>query len=103
MLNKALLTIGSKRQGPIHINLAANISCKFDVDKLPKVNKINRFFKYDILPELPNGKIGIFIGSHNRFENDETNLIESFCKKIMLLSLRIIQVIILANISLNIH
>lgn len=81
LLNKALLTIGSKRQGPIHINLAANISCKFDVDKLPKVNKINRFFKYDILPELPNGKIGIFIGSHNRFENDETNLIESFCKK----------------------
>lgn len=81
LLNRALLTIGSKYQGPIHINLAANISCKFDIESLPNVNKINRHYKCDKLPEIPDGIIGIFIGSHNRFEKEDTDLIEEFCKK----------------------
>ena len=78
-INKALLACKQRGGGPVHINLITNRSRSFGVKELPEVNAINYYRYNDAMPELPEGKTVVFIGSHRNFTDAETKIIDDFC------------------------
>lgn len=77
--NKAILALTLNGGGPVHINMYTRYSPDFSEKRLPPVRVINRFTPYDKLPDMPNGKVGVFIGSHKNFTDTETAAIDAFC------------------------
>lgn len=78
-LNDVLEELFRRGGGPIHINLETKYSLDYSVKELPKVRKISRITnltKY--LPQLPQGKIGVFVGSHKKWTSEESWALESF-------------------------
>lgn len=81
-MNSAILELKRHGGGPVHINLPwPNASYNFSVKELPRVRVIKRFYCDDTLPELPDGKIAVFIGSHIMWDNETTRLIDHFCEQ----------------------
>ncbi len=82
-VNKALLELKRNGGGPVHINLTTSYSKDFSVKNLPSVNIIDRFDyrdKISELPDLPNGKIAVFVGSHDYWSEDLTLAVDAFCE-----------------------
>ena len=81
-VNEALLELKRNGGGPVHLNV---ITCgelyDFSVEHLPVVRKIIRYTYSDELPSIPNGRIGVFVGSHPLFDERETVAIDRFCEK----------------------
>ena len=77
--NKAMLALKEHGGGPVHINMYTKYSSNFTVRELPLVKCIQRYSSTDILPPIIKGRIGIFIGSHPRFTDEETKIIDDFC------------------------
>lgn len=77
--NKALLELSRRGGGPVHINLATGYSTDYSVKELPAGRIINRIYQGDNFPDLPNGKIAIFIGSHKKMSERLSNAIDNFC------------------------
>lgn len=77
--NKAILALRQNGGGPVHINMFTAYSRNFTVKTLPEIRVIRRYNINDPLPELPSGRTAIFIGSHRRFTDEETALIDKFC------------------------
>lgn len=80
-VNKALLELNHHGMGPVHINLATSYCNSFATKELPPVNVIRRHTSEDILPSLPKGKIAIFVGSHHKWTEGLTELVDNFCSK----------------------
>lgn len=80
-INNAILALKRRGGGPVHINVQQNYSRNFDVTELPAVNKINRFTYEDSLPELPEGKLCIWVGNHKKMSISFTKAIDDFCEK----------------------
>ncbi len=78
-VNRALLECRRNGGGPVHLNLETKYSKCYDVKELPKYRKIDRYIMADILPELPKGKIAIFIGSHAKMSDEQVAAIDNFC------------------------
>lgn len=78
--NEAILALYSNGGGPAHINLDTGYSRDFSVKKLPHVRVIERLGLDDVFPILPEGDIGIFVGSHKPFSPEETETIDRFCE-----------------------
>lgn len=78
-INNALLELTHNTPGPVHINLYTTYSNNFVVEELPKYRVIRRV-KEDGYPDLPKGKIGIFVGAHAAFSDEETAAIDAFCE-----------------------
>ena len=81
LVNKAINGIYRRGGGPVHINIATSYSRDFSIEELPKAKVIRRYDHNSQLPALPQGKICIFIGSHKRFTEEETAVIDQFCKE----------------------
>lgn len=80
-INKAILELKHNGGGPVHINLI-NVGGKgFDTRQLPSIKKIDRIMYNDKFPKLPDGKIGIFIGAHNKFDDKLTEELDTFCER----------------------
>ena len=79
--NKALLELNHHGMGPVHINLATTYCPTFKTKVLPQVNMIRRFTSEDTLPELPQGKIAIYVGTHLRWSKELTEVVDNFCRK----------------------
>ncbi len=79
--NDALQSLLYQQGSPVHINLISKQMGNYSVNELPFVRKINKFTQYDSLPELPYGKIVVFIGSHKLFSDNQTLALDSFCAK----------------------
>lgn len=79
--NRAITALTRKGGGPVHINLQTLYSRNFSVDKLPEVKPIKRIGYSNIhdFPEMPDGRIAIFVGSHNTFSKELTDAIDNFC------------------------
>lgn len=77
--NKAILELKRNGGGPAHINIFTTYSTDFSVKELPKVRAFKRFFAWDNLPEMPQGKICIYVGSHVRFSERQVKVIDRFC------------------------
>jgi len=78
-VNKAILELKRHGGGPVHINLPTTYSKKFDVIELPKVRIINRITSSNNFPELPNGKVAVFVGSHAIMSKEQTEVLDKFC------------------------
>lgn len=79
-INNAILALTRNGGGPAHINVQQNYSKKFSVCDLPKVNRIQRFTYGDSFPELPEGRIVIWVGNHRKMSENLTKSIDTFCE-----------------------
>ena len=77
--NKAILALSQNGGGPVHINITTTYSKDFSIRDLPDVKIFHRYYAWDNLPNIPRGKIGVFVGAHNKFSEKELQAIESFC------------------------
>lgn len=78
-LNDVLEELFRRGGGPIHINLETKYSLDYSVKELPKVRKISRITNLTKdLPQLSQGKIGVFVGSHKKWTSEESFALESF-------------------------
>lgn len=80
-VNRALLEANRHGGGPVHINLMTKYTEDFSVKELPKQRVIRRFTYGQSLPELPKGKIGIFIGSCKKWTDALTKAVDLFCER----------------------
>lgn len=79
LINKALSELTRYGGGPIHIDLSTTYSRDYSVRELPQVRVIKRITCETDFPQIPHGRIAIFIGSHRVFTQEETLLIDKFC------------------------
>ena len=82
--NKALLELRRNGGGPVHLNLITTYSFNektaLTAKELPNARFIKRIYPYMEFPDLPNGHIAIFIGSHKPFTVPLRKAIEKFCE-----------------------
>ena len=80
LMNKAILELTRNGGGPVHINLPW-MDRGFDLVErvLPDVHAIYRYFPEDVLPQLPEGRIAVFVGSHNDWSSEATQILDDFC------------------------
>lgn len=78
--NQAILELRRHGGGPVHINLPTTYNRSFTTEKLPDVRVINRITPVDQFPEIPSGKVAIFLGSHKAMNEPETDAIDAFCE-----------------------
>ena len=78
-VNKAVQELFRNGGGPAHINLYTHYSPNFTVQELPPARIIKRYEHGSILPEIPEGRIVIALGSHRTFTEAETAAIDGFC------------------------
>lgn len=79
--NQAINDLTKNGGGPVHINLTTEYTRDFSVTELPKVRVIKRigYDNIDQAPEMPIGRIGVFVGSHATFSEELTSAIDRFC------------------------
>lgn len=80
-INKAILELKHRGGGPVHINFTTTYSSVYDTKTLPEVNVIERITYKDKLPDIPKGKIGIFVGNHKKWDEKLTGVVDDFCEK----------------------
>lgn len=78
-VNKAMTGLRRNGGGPCHINLAINSASDFSTKEILPVRKIDFYTKEDTFPEVPKGKVGIFVGAHVRWTERLTNAVDRFC------------------------
>ena len=79
-VNTAILELFRNGGGPVNINLVTRYSKDFSVKELPKVRVISRYLPKDKYPEMPIGKIGIYVGSHSKWNEELTAAVDKFCQ-----------------------
>ena len=78
-INRALLELRHRGGGPVHINLTTTYSRDYSVKELPVARMIRRTCLGQEFPELPNGRIAVYVGSHAKFTDAETEALDNFC------------------------
>ena len=78
-VNVALMELFRDGGGPVHINCVTRYSSDFSVKELPKVRVIKRILPKDIFPKLPEGRIGIYVGSHPKWSDELSEAVNRFC------------------------
>lgn len=79
--NRAILELTRHGGGPVHINLETGHSLDYSVEKLPPVRCIRRHFRGGALPEMPKGRVAVFVGSHLPWDDGLRNAVERFCER----------------------
>lgn len=80
-MNRAILELQRHSGGPVHINLVTTYDWNYNVTEIRPVKVINRICLGDSFPEIRNGKIGIFVGSHGTWSEELEALVDAFCEK----------------------
>lgn len=80
-INEALLELRHHGGGPVHINLETAYSSDFSVKQLPEARPIFRIRYNDAFPKIPQGKIGVVVGSHKIWNARLIAAVEAFCNK----------------------
>lgn len=79
-VNKAMIGLTRNGGGPTHINLVTASSSNFAVKEIAPVRKISLYLKEDKFPEVPQGKVGIFVGAHEKWTDELTAAVDNFCE-----------------------
>lgn len=79
-VNKAMIGLTRNGGGPTHINLVTASSSNFAVKEIAPVRKISLYLKEDKFPEVPQGKVGIFVGAHEKWSDELTAAVDKFCE-----------------------
>ncbi|MDR0606076.1 MAG: 2-succinyl-5-enolpyruvyl-6-hydroxy-3-cyclohexene-1-carboxylate synthase [Bacteroidales bacterium] len=77
--NRAILELKRHGGGPVHINLITKYTLSYTSKELPKVRVINRITFDNEFPCIPQGKVAVFVGSHQSFSQEQTAAIDRFC------------------------
>ena len=80
-INDALCELFHNGGGPVHLNLCTTYSKNYDVEIIKDVRVIHRIEYKDKKPDIPAGKIGIFVGAHLRWSRELTDAVDDFCRK----------------------
>lgn len=80
-INEALLELRHNGGGPVHINLETQYSQDFAEKELKPVKVIMRYCPGDEMPDLPEGRVGIFVGNHSKWSDSLTQAVDTFCEK----------------------
>lgn len=78
-VNQAILELTRHGGGPVHINLPTTYSQSFETQELPSVRVMSRITLSSQFPDIPQGKVAVFIGAHKQMSKAETEVIDSFC------------------------
>lgn len=78
-INRLLLELRHRGGGPVHINLATTYSRDYSVKELPEAKMIRRTCLGEEFPELPRGRIAVYVGSHIAFTEAQTKALDDFC------------------------
>ena len=78
-INRALLELRHRGGGPVHLNVETTYSRDFSVKELPQARVIRRVMPQDAFPEIPQGRVAVMIGSHQKFTDAETQALDTFC------------------------
>lgn len=81
LLNSAMLELFRSGGGPVHIEYETRYETDYSVENLPAVNITHRLTANDSLPEIPKGKIAIYVGAHKRWNESLTSAVDAFCEK----------------------
>lgn len=79
-VNNAILELNRRGGGPSHINLPTTYAHQYNVRVLPSYRKIERVVPRGPFPDLPKGRIAVFVGSHDSWSEDSTQSLERFCE-----------------------
>lgn len=79
-VNDAILELSRHGGGPAHLNLQTCSLKTYTTNELPAARIIRRYNEGPDCPDLPNGKIAVFVGSHPKWTQDETETLEAFCE-----------------------
>ena len=77
--NKAILELTRNGGGPVHVNLYTTYSRDFSIKELPPVRVMHRYYAWDKLPAIPEGKIAVYVGTHRTFTKEQVEAIDGFC------------------------
>lgn len=81
-INKALHALTENGGGPVHINLEISNAPHFSIAELPVARKINKYHLNSTnLPELKGKKVAVFVGAHDRWDNNLTTTVDHFVEK----------------------
>lgn len=80
-INEALLELRHNGGGPVHINLETQYSQDFAEKELKPAKVIRRYCPGDEMPDLPEGRVGIFVGNHSKWSDSLTQAVDTFCEK----------------------
>lgn len=79
-INSAIIDLSRHGGGPVHINFETLYSKDFSVNDIVPARKISHI---DALksewPDIPTGRVGIFVGSHSLMSSELTEAIDNFC------------------------
>lgn len=78
-VNKAILGLKHNGGGPCHINLATVYEKDFSVKEIAPVRTIHRHTLNDNLPAIPDEKVGIFVGAHEKWSKELSEVVDKFC------------------------
>lgn len=79
-LNKAMIALKKNGGGPVHINLVTGYSKDFSIKEIPSVRVIRHVGYQDICPELKRGRVGIYVGIHEKWSDELTKIVDEFCE-----------------------
>ena len=79
-INQVLLEMKRFGGGPVHINLVSSPGAAFTESKLPNVIPIQRCNLVSNAPQIPRGKVAVFVGSHRCFQKSLVLAINHFCE-----------------------
>lgn len=79
-VNKAILGLTRNGGGPCHINLEYAHSNDFSVKEIRPARSIFRYKINDTLPKINCKRVAIFVGAHNKWSNELTSCVDSFCE-----------------------
>lgn len=77
--NRAILELTRNGGGPVHINMETTYNNDFSTVELPVVTPIFRVEYGEKLPDLPSGKIAVYVGAHSEWDERLTEAVDSFC------------------------
>jgi len=78
-VNRAILELKRHGGGPAHINLSTNSLKTYTTKELPEVRVIDRITSTSEFPELPDGKVAVFVGAHAKMSKEQTEVLDRFC------------------------
>ena len=78
-INKGLIKLLQRGGGPVLLNVVANPGADFGTDELPKERVIHIYKEGGDSPELPQGRVAVFIGAHIQMSQHLQNVIDDFC------------------------
>ena len=78
-INKVFSSLYRHGGGPVHLNVETIVSRDYSITELPKIKKIDRFFIGQKLPGISANRVAVFVGSHHRWTQEETDALDSFC------------------------